>query len=510
MRPQSSSNIAVPETAAQGLRRDLVSQLLGQLVEKDGVSTQPGSGEPSVSDLVDVWFRAELVRLNHDRKALRAALDRQIAAIDDLLSAQVNAILHAPSFQRLEAAWRGLFSVAEAASETRDAKVRMLCVTWSEIVRDLERAADFDQSQLFHKLYNEEFDMPGGEPFGLLVADYAVQHRATQDHPTDDVTALKSLSAVAAAAFTPIILGVSPSVLQLDSFRELGRPIDVLAVFKNAEYQRWNSMRQGEDMRFIGLALPRMLMRLPYDGHARPDGFCFREVVHEASGAGYLWGNAAFAFAGVVLRAFRNFGWLADIRGTYRDELRGGLVTDLPVPSFRTDRRGIALRPSTESYISEVHEKALAELGFVALRKVPLTEFSAFNECQSLHNPRFDRPAATMNARLSGMLQYVLCVSRFAHFLKVIGRDAVGSVKTAEECEELLQRWLTGYCEGSDNASSEVKARYPLREGRVEVKEVPGKPGHYACNIFLRPHFQLDDVAAGFRLVTELAPAVPG
>jgi len=505
---------AAPEDSAgeAHLEAGLRERLLGDVLERtaQGSPPEPNAawGAAEIADALSAWYGPELTRIGSDKSSLLAALDSDIAAIDALLSGQVNAILHAPEFQRLEAAWRGLRYLADLASGIEDAKVRVLSITWTEIVRDLERAADFDQSLLFHKIYSEEFGMPGGEPFGLIVADYAVQHHRTADHPTDDVNALKSLAAVAAAAFAPIVLGVSPATFQLDNFRELGRPIDVRAVFKSTDYLRWNAMREGADMNFIGLALPRILMRLPYrDDTRRVDGFRFSEAVHEPSGTGYLWGNAAFAFAGIVLRAFGDYGWFADIRGAPRDELRGGIVADIPVPSFQTDRPGIAVKPSSECYISDLHEKDLAELGFIAMRKIPLTGYSVFNECQSVQIPvRYDRAAATANARLAAMLQYTLCISRFAHFIKVMGREKTGSVITAEECQEYLQRWLTGYCVGGDGTSMEAKARYPLREGNVEVKNVPGRPGIYTCNIFLRPHYQLNDIAAGFRLVTELAP----
>jgi type VI secretion system protein ImpD len=498
-----------PDGAQTGGQRDrLLSDLLAQATE-----ATPGSTEDlDVAEALIRWFGPALLRRYRGREQIRCALDRDIAEIDALLSAQVNAILHAPAFQRLEAGWRGLLNLARIADGVADAKIKVLCVKWVELVRDLERAGDFDRSQLFQKVYSEEFGMPGGEPFGLIVANYDVQHRPTAGHPTDDVSALKALSEVAAAAFVPILLGVSPSVLQLDDFRALGRPLDLRTVFRQPEYQRWNAMRLAEDMRFIGLALPRMLMRLPYGDEAvHGQGFCFREDVRSANADGYLWGNPSFAFAGVVLRAFQNFGWFADIRGTPRDDMRGGLAVDLPVPSFKTDKPGIAIKLSTECMIFDAQERDLTDLGFIVLRKVPLTELSAFSENQSMYAaPRFEGSAANASAQLTGMLQYTLCVSRFAHFIKVIGREHVGSVMTAEECQDLLQRWLTGYCVGSDTASAELKARHPLREGRVEVTDVPGRAGVYACSIFLRPHFQLDDLSAGFRLVTRLAPAMAG
>jgi type VI secretion system protein ImpD len=261
-------------------------------------------------------------------------------------------------------------------------------------------------------------------------------------------------------------------------------------------------------MRFIGLTLPRTLMRAPYHPSIqRKDGFSFREATHAQTGEGYLWGSAAFAFAAIVIRAFAENGWFADLRGAPRDEIRGGLVTNLPVLSFATDRKGVALKPSVECLLSDAHEKDLADLGFITLRDMPFTPYSVFYGNASLQDPvTYDQPTAQANSKLSSMLQYMLCVSRFAHYIKVLGRERIGSFVTAEECEEYLQRWLTSYCEGSDTASQDTKARFPLREGRVDVREAPGKPGSYACAIFLRPHFQLDDVSTGFRLTTELAP----
>lgn len=499
--------LTASETHGDSLDSELVSPLLAQVL-----AGSTGRAELDAAEILEELrglSGADLPRFAGGKRTILAALDVEVARIDALLSDQVNAILHAPEFQQLEAGWRGLKYLTDSASGIDGAKVRFLALSWNELVRDLERAADFDQSQLFNKVYSEEFGMPGGEPFGLIVADYAVQHLRSQDHPTDDVTALKNLAAVGAAAFTPIVLGVAPSVFQLDSFRELGRPIDVRSIFRSTEYQRWNAMREGPDMNFIGLTMPRILMRLPYgDDNTRTDSFRFTEAVHAKNGKSYLWGNAAFAFAGVVLRAFGDSGWFADIRGAPRDEIRAGLVTDIPVPYFRTDKPWIAVKPSTECLISDTHEKDLTEFGFTVLRKVPLTNYSVFNECQSIKLPaRYDGAMAAANARMSAMLQYTLCVSRFAHFIKVMGREKVGSVVTAEECESFLQRWLTNYCEASDGSSMEIKARYPLREGIVEVKNVPGKPGSYSCNIFLRPHFQLDDITAGFKLVTELAPA---
>ena len=500
---------AGPEAAAGpggAVRECLIDEASGALRASEPKELNAWLAEQEPAQALKRWFGAGMVS---EKRWLLLALDRDIADIDALLSAQVNAILHATLFQRLEARWRGLDFLADVAELSPLAKVRMLSVSWSEVTRDLDRAGDFDRSQLFHKIYTEEIGMLGGEPFGLLVGDYEIQHRPSADHPSDDIAALKSLATIAAAAFAPLVMGASPRLFQLESFSALGRPLDLRAVFRQAEYQRWQSMRDAEETRFVGLVAPRVLLRLPYsiDGRRR-DGFRFAETVDAPDAAGYLWGNGAFAFGSVVLRAFANYGWFADIRGAARDDLRGGLVVNLPVASFATDRPGIAIKPSIEALLSDMQEKDLADSGFIAMRQIPYTEFAVFYSNQSIHAPpRYDRVAANVNARLSAMLQYMLCVSRFAHYIKLLGRRFIGTMKTAEEVQQALIYWLMSYVTSSDDASQDSKSRLPLRDASVEIKEVPGKAGAYSCVLYLRPHFQLDDIATGFRLVTQLAPA---
>lgn len=488
------------------VRECLMSEANGALRTHTPERLDAWLGLKEPADALRGWFGAGILP---EKRWLLLALDRDVADIDALLSAQVNAILHSVLFQRLEARWRGLDFLTDVAELSPLAKVRMLSVSWSEVTRDLDRAADFDHSQLFHKIYTEEIGMLGGEPLGLLIGDYEIQHRPSADHPTDDIAALKSLAMIASAAFAPLVMGASPSLFQLDSFSAFGRPLDLRTVFHQAEYQRWQSMRQAEEMRFIGLVVPRVLMRLPYSfDAARRDGFRFAETVDARDARDYLWGNGAIAFGSVVLRAFASYGWFADIRGAARDDLRGGLVVNLPVASFATDGPGIAIKPSIEALLSDTQEKDLADMGFIALRKIPFAEYPVFYSNQSVHAPpRYDRPAANINAHLSAMLQYMLCISRFAHYIKLLGRRFIGTMKTAEEVQQALIYWLMTYVTSSDEASQDSKSRFPLRDASVEIKEVPGKAGAYSCVLFLRPHFQLDDIATGFRLVTQLAPA---
>ncbi|MBP2293216.1 type VI secretion system contractile sheath large subunit [Azospirillum rugosum] len=442
-----------------------------------------------------------------DRDRLRAEVDRLIAAIDQALTEQVNAILHHPRFQRMEAGWRSLHRLVQAAAEVEAAKIRVLPVSWTEVCRDLERAADFDQSVLFARIYSDEFGTPGGEPYGLLIADYEVQHRLGPGHASDDVAALGGLAAIAAAAFAPMVLGCAPAMLGVERFSDLTPTTDLSFVFQGAEHTRFARLQAQEDARFLGLALPRVLVRAPYaDDGTRCDGFRFREHTEAPAGRELLWGNAAFAFGAVVLRAFANHGWLADIRGARLDELAGGLVTHLPRADFATDRWGVAVRAPLEIGLTERQERALSEQGLLPLVRARETPYCVFNSCQSVQQPAaHTTDAAGANARLSALLSAMLCVSRFAHYIKVLARDRVGSVSTPEQCQAWIEDWLRTYIMGNDDASVEMKARYPLRDGRVQVVEPPGRPGHFECIIHLQPHFQFEQAVASFRLTTRVA-----
>jgi type VI secretion system ImpC/EvpB family protein len=445
------------------------------------------------------------------KQALCGLLARDIAALDAAIGEQTNAILHHPRFQKLEASWRGLHYLAEQSDEDSNVKIRVLDISWKELARDAERAIEFDQSQLFRKIYNEEFDTPGGQPFGLLLGDYEIHHRPTAEYPFDDVSILTAVSHVAAAAFAPFVAGVHPSIFGLDRFTGLEQPLDLSRSFEQVEFLKWKAFRDTEDSRFVGLTLPRVLMRLPYeDDGARVDGFRFSEDVARPDRSQYLWGNAAYAFGAVAIRAFAESGWLAGIRGVRRGEEGGGLVPGLPVHSFSTDRRGIAPKCSTDAVVTDFQEQELGELGFIPLCHCADTEFSAFYGNQSAQKAKkYDEPAATVNARLSTMLQYMLCVARFAHYLKVQARDKIGSFSEASDCEYFLHNWLQQYVTSDGEASREVKARYPLREASVKVRENPEKPGAYLCVAHLWPHFELDELSTTMRITTELTHGTP-
>lgn len=454
------------------------------------------------------------LELNHikkpiDKTQLMHLISLYIAGIDELLNAQINAILHDKKFQQLEASWRGLDYLVSEADELENIKIKFLDVSWSQLVRDLERAIEFDQSSLFRKVYNAEFGTAGGEPFGVLLGDYSIRHKPGPGYKTDDIGALKEISQVAAAAFAPFIASVDPVLFGLDDFSGLGLPINLQTIFSQAEYRNWNSFRETEDSRFVGLTLPKVLMRLPYEYDTyRSDGFNFQEDVSRPDGQDYLWGNACYAFGAILIQSFAHNAWFTDIRGCHEGTDRGGVVSHLPVPSFKTDKPGVALKYSTDVLITDYSEKVISEFGFIPLCHSKDTTHAVFYGNQSVQGAMsYDKKIAEINAKMSAMLQYILCASRFAHYIKIIGREKVGSFFSAEECERYLHNWLLSYSTASSSGTEEHLAKYPLSEARVEVKEVRGKPGVYSCITYLKPHMQLDQMVSAVKLVTELAEA---
>ena len=438
-------------------------------------------------------------------------IDRVIALIDAAISRQVDAIIHAPAFQALEAAWRGLALLARTAAHGRQVRLRVLDASWQEVCRDIDQAVEFDQSHLFRLIYSDEVGTPGGQPFGMIVADYTVSHRVgpTRARGTDDVATLRGLAALAAAAFCPMVMAASPLLLGLDRFGEIGAGFDLGNALDGLSHARWRALRTQEDTRFLGLVAPRVLLRSVWepDSRSRIDGFRYAEDAGP-EGEGLLWGNPAFVFGVAVIRRFEESGWFADLRGAPQDRIAGGLVPDLAPYVFDTDAHGIAAQPPLEVRMTGTQEQTLSELGLVPISAAPYSTALLFNSNASLHAPpSFDRMEATWNARISSMLQYMLCVSRFAHFLLMMMRDRVGSFAGAGDVQRQLNAWLAGYCLGSDGATDEMRARYPLRDAGVEVNEISGRPGALGCTIRLQPHFQLDSIATSFRLVTEIATA---
>lgn len=435
----------------------------------------------------------------------RATIDRLIAGIDALLSRAVETVIAHPRFRALEAAWRGVAWLTDGLGADGMTRLRLLDVRWAELARDLERAPDFDRSALFLKVYEDEFGTPGGEPFSLLIGLYEVRHRPAAAHPTDDVTALRHLSAVAAAAFTPIILGASPTMFGATEHGDLDLRLSLATLFQQADYARLQALQRHPDTRFLGLVAPRVMVRRPWDRASLPD-LGFRYEGRDLA----LWASGALAVAHVAMRAFNDHRWPAAITGTVRDELTGGLVTGLPEVSFDTDRKGVAIKPPIELNLSMTLDRELNEAGIIAIRRVRDTPWLAIYALPSLHRSEvvYHADAARANERLSSMLSYMLCVSRFAHYIKVIGRDLVGSFGTPAEIEARLQRWLNTYSSTGDRLSAEMQARFPLQEARIKVVDAPNRAGALECSVWLKPHFEIDQAVSEFHLVTVVAQPV--
>jgi len=432
-------------------------------------------------------------------KNLELMITSRIGQLDRLISAQLNEVMHHPDFQKLEASWRGLHFLVNQSETGEALKIRVMSVSKKDLLKDMEKAAEFDQSTLFKKIYEEEFGMFGGASYGAFIGDYEFGNNP------QDLSLLEKISQVASAAHAPFIAATAPSMFNLDSFADLGGPRDMAKIFQSTEFAKWKSFRDSEDSRYVGLVMPHILMRLPYGQASIPvESFNFEEDVDGTDNSKYLWGNAAFSLGTRLTDAFAKYHWCAAVRGVEG----GGLVQGLPVHTFRTDEGDIALKCPTEIAITDRREKELADLGFIPLVHCKGTDYAAFFSTQTTNKPKtYDTPAATANARLSSQLQYILAVSRFAHYLKSMMRDKLGSFVTRKNAEDFLNRWITNYVLLDDDAGQDAKASHPLREARVDVSEIPGKPGAYRAVAFLRPHYQLDELTVSLRLVADLPPA---
>jgi type VI secretion system protein ImpC len=471
------------------------SGLLDQLVQEGRFARDAAAAERG-KDLVKQFVTQVLegeMALSRDAEA---SINARIAQIDHLLSIQLNEVMHNPTFQKLEGSWRGLKHLLDHSETSDHLKIKVLNVSKKDLLRDLQRASEFDQSALFKKVYEEEFGVFGGAPFSALIGDYEFGK-----HP-EDMELLEKISNVAASAHAPFLTAANSDMFNLSSFTELGAPRDLSKIFDTTEYAKWKSFRQSDDARYVGLCVPHVLMRLPYGRDTKPvEAFSYEEGVDGSDHSKYLWGNAAYALGTRLTAAFSNYGWCAAIRGVEG----GGMVEGLPAHTFRTDEGDVALKCPTEIAITDRREKELADQGFVPLVHCKGTDYAAFFSVQSAQKPKvYDKEAANANARLSAQLPYILAMSRFAHYLKAMMRDKIGSFMTRNDCQRFLNTWISQYVCADDNATQSVKAQLPLREANIEVMEVAGKPGVYKAVAFLKPHFQLDELNVSLRLVAEL------
>jgi type VI secretion system protein ImpC len=481
--------------AAQATVAQEQDSLLDQIITETRIARDDDQREQSkkqIATLIEEVLKGT-VRVSKDVEAM---INARIADIDELLSKQLNEVMHHQDFQKLEASWRGLHYFVHQSETSTMLKIKVFNTSKDDLRRDMERASEFDQSAMFKKVYEEEFGTFGGAPFGALVGDYEFSR-----HP-QDIALLEKISNVAAAAHAPFFAAADPHLFNLDSFTEVDSKRDLAKIFDTLEYVKWKSFRESEDSRYVGLCLPHVLMRMPYGPDTTPvEGFNFREDVDGKDHGKYLWGNAAYAMATRLTDAFARYSWCAAIRGVEG----GGLVEGLPTHTFRTDEGEIALKCPTEVAITDRREKELSDLGFIPLVHCKGTDYAAFFGAQSSQKAKkYDTDSANANARLSTQLQYIMATSRFAHYLKAMMRDKIGSFMSRANCEQFLNRWISNYVTADDTASQATKAQFPLREARIDVFEVPGKPGVYRAAAFLRPHFQLDELTVSLRLVAEL------
>ncbi|MEZ0469735.1 type VI secretion system contractile sheath large subunit [Luteimonas salinilitoris] len=482
---------AAPVATAEAAEGGLLEQILTQtkIAKTDSERTR---ARDLIAELVNQVTEGALVV----SKDAITALDARIAELDRLLSDQLSAIMHLPDFQRMEGSWRGLKYMVDNSETSTTLKIKVFNCAKKELVRDFKNASDFDQSTLFKKIYEEEYGTFGGAPFATLIGDYEFGRLP------EDMYLVEEISHVAAAAHAPFLSAASPELLGFESFTELSGPRDLAKIFDTVEYAKWKSFRASEDSRYVGLTMPHVLGRLPYGPETAPvEAFNYMETVTGKEHERYLWMNAAYALGSKITDAFAKYGWTAAIRGVEG----GGLVEGLPTHTFGTDDGEVALKCPTEIAITDRREKELADLGLVPLVHCKNTDYAAFFSTQSVQKPKeYNTDAANANARLSAQLQYIFAVSRVAHYLKAMMRDKLGSFASRSSVELFLGNWISQYVLLDDNASQEAKAQRPLREARIEVAEIPGKPGAYKSVAFLRPHYQLDELSVSLRLVAEL------
>jgi type VI secretion system protein ImpC len=430
------------------------------------------------------------------------SIEAIIAQLDQKLTEQINVILHHEDFQKLEGAWRGLHHLVSNTETDEMLKIRFMNISKADLGKTLKRykGTAWDQSPLFKKIYEAEYGQFGGEPFGCLVGDYYF------DQTAPDVEMLGEMAQISAAAHTPFISAASPTIMQMSSWQELANPRDLTKIFTTPEYAAWRSLRESEDSRYLGLAMPRFLSRLPYGAKTNPvEAFAFEEDTGAADHSRYTWANAAYAMATNINRSFKEFGWCSRIRGIES----GGSVEGLPTHTFPTDDGGVDMKCPTEIAISDRREAELAKNGFMPLVHRKNSDFAAFIGAQSLQKPfEYDDPDATANANLAARLPYLFACCRFAHYLKCIVRDKIGSFKEREDMQVWLQKWIMNYVDGDPAHSSETtKAQKPLAAAEVQVAEIEGNPGYYSAKFFLRPHYQLEGLTVSLRLVAKLPSA---
>lgn len=473
------------------------SDLLTQFITSGNLARDP-SQVLYAYQMLQEFANQVLTQTDATPKNPAAFLSAQIARLDGILSDQLNEIIHQPAFLSLEGSWRGLNYLVMNTFTGTELKIKLLNVSKADLLSDLENAVEFDQSQLFKKVYEAEYGTLGGEPYSCLIGDY------TFGPLPQDMSLLSKISGVAAAAFAPFFAAADPSMFNLTSFTDLDVPMDLAQIFENVDYIQWNAFRETDESRYVVLTLPRVLMRLPYGPKTVPvKGINFVEKVNADDNADFCWGNTAYTLGQRITNAFFLYNWTAAIRGVEG----GGLVENLPVYTYQTTEGDMAVKCPTEITITDRREFELSNLGFIALCYCKGTNTAAFFGAQTTQKPVvYNTNEANANANLSARITYMMAACRFAHYIKCMMRDKIGTFMTQGNVQEYLQTWIANYVLLNDNAPESLKAAYPLREARIDVVSVPSDPGKYKATVFLRPHFQLEELQASLRLVATLPP----
>ncbi len=492
MSKQTESNDAGLETEEQTI------SLLDQAISATK-QTAPDEAKDLIANLTEQVMKGTLT---WDRN-LTHTINSAITAIDQAISKQLAAVMHHEKFQQLEGSWRGIHHLVMNSETGSGLKLRMLNISKRELFKDLDKAVEFDQSQIFKKMYEAEFGTAGGEPYGAMIGDYEFTN-----HP-DDIELLSKMSNVAAASFCPFVTAAGAGMFGFEDYTELSKPRDLGKIFESAEYIKWRSFRESEDSRFVSLVMPRSLSRLPYGKATKPiEEFDFEEFPQDESGMSsavdhedYGWMNAAYVMGTTLTKSYSENGWCTSIRGAEG----GGKVEGLPTHLFKSDDGDIDQKCPTEVGITDRREAELAKQGFLPLCHYKNTDYSVFFGAQTAQKPKvFDDPDATANASISARLPYIMATGRIAHFLKVMARDKIGSFMEADDAERWLNKWISNYTNGNPDAGPEMKAKYPLREARIEVKEVPGAPGSYNAVAYLRPWLQMEELTTSLRMVANI------
>lgn len=493
---QSQEQAAAQKTEEKG---DLLSDCI------NATFAEPEKREEGRDLIENLVEKAMQGVVKWDRNVSRS-INMGIAAIDEALSKQLSAIMHHEKFSKLEGTWRGLNTLVMNTTTGKDIKIKVLNCSKDTLKKDLSQAVEFDQSELFKQIYTAEYDMPGGQPYGIMIGDYEFTN-----HP-EDIELLKNVSGVAAGAFCPFISAADPGLFGFKDWDDLPKVRSLEDIFLAQKYAGWNSFRESDDSRFVTLTMPRVLARLPYGEKTKvADGFNFEEVDHGPNGElikvprdQFCWMNSSYVFGALMTDCFKWTGWCTRIRGAEG----GGKVFGLPTYVFTTDEGDEEMQCPSEVAITERRENELSSLGFLPLCHYKRTDYSVFFGAQTAQKPQeYEGPNgadATANAKISARLPYIMATSRIAHYLKVMARDKIGSFMERSDCEKWLNKWLMNYVCRDENASQEMKAKFPLADAKVQVEEVAGDPGHYSATAFLRPWLQFEQLTASLRTVAKI------